>query len=580
MNNVETIDVISDFIHLRISQKNSLSNLNQNNTENPKGIEKTFIHELIKQLDNHLTEGHTIYFINKKDNKEIIYNIKKMLELNLLTLDNENNDIKTPIVVKNIANGWIFWFQRQWFVEKQLASQILKITQTPVNHLSELKNDLNVPYTPNAQQQEAIDKASRFAFSIITGGPGTGKTFTVAQLVIKLKQMDKNIAIALTAPTGKASQRMQESLNKILQSNQINLDNAKTLHRLLGIGQDGLPHYHANNPLPDDLVIVDEASMLGLELAYLLVNAIKPNGRLVLLGDANQLSAVDAGSVLSDLCKVPKLAMYRTRLTESKRFKDTSKVGKIALILQQAIFDEKTAHIDDCLMSITPSQFFKNPTYQDKIIWFKTYQSPIYQALAWHYYPFFDLIKQWYKVPVDIYLLENRQRLFATFDRYRVLSAGNHGKIGTNILNERICDAFFHYTKIERKSSYFFHGLPVMINRNDYHLGLFNGDIGICLAMNGELVVCFMDKVIGVSRLSMDLCDMAYSMSIHKSQGSEFDCVAVCLDKTHGRLLSQELIYTAITRSKNDLLIVSDKVTLDKALSEKTVRYTGLREFF
>ncbi|MGD4318386.1 AAA family ATPase, partial [Xanthomonas citri pv. citri] len=139
-------------------------------------------------------------------------------------------------------------------------------------------------------QQLAIDKSSQHALSIIIGGPGTGKTCTVAKLVTTLqkghehkRKQDPNLpplSITLTAPTGKAAQRMQQSLQKSLQDEEITLDNAKTLHRLLGIGSDGIPRYHAKNPLPDDLIIVDEASMLGLELASQLVDAIKPTGRL------------------------------------------------------------------------------------------------------------------------------------------------------------------------------------------------------------------------------------------------------------------------------------------------------------
>lgn len=595
MNNKTEIGVIGDFIHLRINQKNSLSNLGQIKNIITKETEKNLINQLLEKLDNDLTEGHTISYLNNIDNKDIINNFDYFVKSGWLTiLQNNDNDIKTPIIAKQKSDGWIVWLQRQWFAEKQLASQILQIANTPIKKfdLSDVQN-FQSDNQPNALQQQAIDKASNFAFSIITGGPGTGKTFTVAKLVINLllahdkrRKLEPNLpplSIALTAPTGKASQRMQESLNKSLESSRINLDNAKTLHRLLGIGQDGVPRYHRDNPLPDDLVIVDEASMLGLELASQLVDAIKPNGRLVLLGDANQLSAVDAGSVLSDLCKVTQLLAYRTQLTESKRFASGSKVGRVALILQQAIFDEKQANIDSHLASVSVDSFLKKPQFYhdyEKIIWFKSISEKIYPVLAQHYLPFFDLVKAWYKNPVDIHLAENRQKLFQVFDGYRILSAGHHGKIGTTLLNEKMRDFYFSYSKQQRKMGYFFHGLPIMIKRNDYHLGLFNGDIGICLVVNSGLVACFVDKVIGIHRLSVDLCDMAYAMSIHKSQGSEFERVAVCLDKSHDRLLSQELIYTAITRSKHDLLIFGDKATLDKALGQKTIRQTGLLEQF
>lgn len=123
-----------------------------------------------------------------------------------------------------------------------------------------------------------------------------------------------------------------------------------------------------------------------------------------------------------------------------------------------------------------------------------------------------------------------------------------------------------------------FHGLPIMIIANDYHLGLFNGDIGICLWVNGALMICFADKdkLVAINQLSPSVCEPAYAMTIHKSQGSEFDCVAVCVGQSHQRLLSQELIYTSITRSKNEVILVNEKQSLAMALQKKLHRHTGL----
>ena len=271
----------------------------------------------------------------------------------------DNHGTNTPIILQKLDQSddgvgetqvsYIVWLHRQWYAEQSLAKQLMKIAHRKVAAFSGISSsqdiDNGLAPKPNAMQQLAIDKSSQHALSIIIGGPGTGKTFTVAKLVTTLqkghehkRKQDPNLpplSITLTAPTGKAAQRMQQSLQKSLQDEEITLDNAKTLHRLLGIGRDGIPRYHAKNPLPDDLIIVDEASMLGLELASQLVDAIKPTGRLILLGDANQLAAVDAGSVLSDLCAVTRLQPYITELTESKRFDSNSVVGQFALAIQQ-----------------------------------------------------------------------------------------------------------------------------------------------------------------------------------------------------------------------------------------------------
>ena len=209
-----------------------------------------------------------------------------------------------------------------------------------------------MPENLNDQQIAAINVANNNAFSIITGGPGTGKTYTVAQLVIALQQATESrgdeskhirfstdsASLALAAPTGKAAQRMQESLQAALDDAnvELQLQEAKTIHRLLGIGRTGRPRYDTNNPLGEDIIIVDEASMLGVELANYLVSAVKPGARLILLGDANQLAAVDAGAVLADLCRIPLLQPIHAELTESRRFSAESGIGKLATQINKA----------------------------------------------------------------------------------------------------------------------------------------------------------------------------------------------------------------------------------------------------
>ncbi|WP_394260911.1 exodeoxyribonuclease V subunit alpha [Moraxella boevrei] len=602
------LDSVAEFIALRQQQKqrliskNSLSKVNQiiisnpTETENFTQLSDINIKQLFNLLDNALENGNTIFSLNCHVNDKQI--LQSWQNNGWLTqLDDASSQINTPIVVRKQGNQWTFWLQRQWFAEYQLATQLLAMTQREVRQLdfdnqppiassnSQDKNNEKIK-TPNFLQQQAIDKANRYAFSIITGGPGTGKTFTVAELVKRLQHAhqqaqtnDPNLpalSIALTAPTGKAAQRMQESLQHTLKGEKISLENAKTLHRLLGIGQHGTPRYHKHNPLPDDLVIVDEASMLGLELASQLIDAIKPTARLILLGDANQLSAVDAGSVLADLCKIDALQDFRTELTETQRFDGNSKVGKLAQPIQKALNNNKPCDIDD-LLEITDTLTAKNPE-KIALLPAEKFQSPVtlYQLLAEPYQPFFALLIDWQKNGVNL-TDENRKKLFDIFNQYRILTAGNHGILGKQALNEQLKKIFFQHGQ-QQSNYYFFHGLPIMITANDYHLGLFNGDIGICLWVNGALMVCFADKdkLVAINQLSPSVCEPAYAMTIHKSQGSEFDCVAVCVGQSHQRLLSQELIYTAITRSKNEVILVNEKQSLAMALQKKSHRHTGL----
>ncbi|MDN3503683.1 AAA family ATPase, partial [Psychrobacter sp. 5A.1] len=265
-------------------------------------------------------------------NKPIIYQIQKI---------ETNNETKISIT---------FWLHRAWQAEFNLAQHITHILNQQIVPL-----DITMPENLNDQQIAAINVANNNAFSIITGGPGTGKTYTVAQLVIALQQATESrgdqsehirfstdsASLALAAPTGKAAQRMQESLQAALDDAnvELQLQEAKTIHRLLGIGRTGRPRYDANNPLGEDIIIVDEASMLGVELANYLVSAVKPGARLILLGDANQLAAVDAGAVLADLCRIPLLQPIHAELTESRRFSADSGIGKLASQINKAEVD-------------------------------------------------------------------------------------------------------------------------------------------------------------------------------------------------------------------------------------------------
>ncbi|MDI4480091.1 exodeoxyribonuclease V subunit alpha [Moraxella osloensis] len=600
------------------TNKNSLSKDNQNNHKTLN--EKPQILQIFDELNNQLSEGHTVYemTVNNEEEKSLIAALTTNNWASVIGAKGDelyNHDTNTPIIIQKLTqpddevsateNKYLVWLHRQWHAEQSLAKQLMKIAHRKVAAFSGISasQDIDNGLAPNAMQQLAIDKSSQHALSIIIGGPGTGKTFTVAKLVTTLqkghehkRKQDPNLpplSITLTAPTGKAAQRMQQSLQKSLQDEEITLDNAKTLHRLLGIGSDGIPRYHAKNPLPDDLIIVDEASMLGLELASQLVDAIKPTGRLILLGDANQLAAVDAGSVLSDLCAVTRLQPYITELTESKRFDSNSVVGQFALAIQQNLPAPKKLKLIHQLLqtidlqAIKPSQIENPPelagkTQQTANIPFYPIDASsslpaVFNQLAKPYHPFFALMQQWYSKPVNIFEANNRKRLFEVFDRYRILCAGHQGQLGTQSINQKMSLAFTEFSKITRSKAYFYHGLPIIIQNNDYQLGLFNGDIAICLLYQGQLYACFAEKVIPIQRLSRESCDYAYAMTIHKSQGSEFHTVAICIDKAHTRLLSQALIYTAVTRSKSALSIYSAKENFELAVTQKAVRQTGLQ---
>lgn len=546
--------------------------------------------------------------MNKLDghSRNSLSNFIQLIHDNNLFADTRTTDT-TPIRFKviNTQNSLsiTLWLQRTWQAEYTLAKKIQQISTYPVTPLP-----ITVNKQLNTEQQAAIDMANNSAFSIITGGPGTGKTYTVAQLVIALKDIqttdstanekpkratkEQSASLALAAPTGKAAQRMQESLQAALDSAGVSmqLQEAKTIHRLLGIGQSGRPRYHADNPLSEDIVIIDEASMLGVELANHLVSAIKPGARLILLGDANQLAAVDAGAVLADLCRIPILQSMHQELTESRRFSSESGIGKLAAHINSPTtdvpaiwqlfanddalaFQSVRVRIDTDNGSIDNNQNI-NSLSNYKILKnlsknYQNYVNKIQNLLTTS-----STAKSVPKIEPVTFINE----LLNTLNQFRILTAGHHGRWGDHALNNYLSDWHISELKLPVSNSPWFHGRPVMVLQNSYELGLFNGDIGICLQTEKGLEVFFENKQqgIAVNLLNDEMIATAYAMTIHKSQGSEFDHVAITFDDSNARLLSKELIYTAVTRAKQQVSVYSTQTAFAQAVSTPTERQTGL----
>lgn len=543
--------------------------------------------------------------------KNSLSNLSRLLNKHPLFNNNtkDKNDITSPIVFQineDLDNRSIkitLWLHRTWQAEFALAQHVLRIKN---QNLVELPIKLSSSLID--EQQDAIHMANRSAFSIITGGPGTGKTFTVAQLVMALQQeqaadqqgSESKANLALAAPTGKAAQRMQESLQNAIEQAGVSmqLPEAKTIHRLLGIGQGGRPRYHKDNPLSEDIVIVDEASMLGVELANHLVSAIKPNARLILLGDANQLAAVDAGAVLADLCSIEALQDVHQRLIASRRFKEDSGIGKLAKLINQTDKSQNRTENMDAVWQLLQKDDALNFYHltagnsedtNSSIINNKIKNSlsnyKLLKILSTNYLKYFNQtnkiltkIKIAKSIPTKEYLTEFGE-LIELLNRFRVLTAGHHGRCGDHYINGYLSEQHKTQLKLPLSKSSWYHGRPVMVLQNNYELGLFNGDIGICLQVEkGRLQVFFENKKQGVNinMLSDEMIATAYAMTIHKSQGSEFDHVAISFDDNNARLLSQELIYTAITRAKKQVSIFSTASALTSALSTPTMRQTGL----
>ncbi len=404
--------------------------------------------------------------------------------------------------------------------------------------------------------------ALKKSFCVISGGPGTGKTTTVAKILALLAQSRK-LRIALSAPTGKAAARLQESITRekkhfLPEIQDIIPKTASTLHRLLGT-IPGSPYfrYNARRLLPYDVIVIDEASMVDLALMSKLVQAISPKARLILLGDKDQLASVEAGAVLGDICASSINCVVQ--LEKSYRFGEHSGIGAASRAVNaddtggQSLLLLKSNKYADAGWVELPAPNALSAALKDRIIHgFQPYLTS----------------------------LQNPVQALALFEKFRILCALREGAYGVFAINQTV-EKILGKERLISGDKRWYAGRPVMITGNDYTLGLFNGDVGIALYEKGGLRVFFQAPDGGIRSfhpLRLPEHETAYSMTVHKSQGSEFERVLLLLPDKDAVILTKELIYTAITRAKESVEIWGKEDIFRAAVSRRIRRSSGLRD--
>ncbi|MRH77764.1 exodeoxyribonuclease V subunit alpha [Spiribacter sp. C176] len=487
------------------------------------------------------------------------------------------------------------YLRRYWANEQLIKAALNERLRAPPIEISDLRERLDhlFPFT-NEQpdwQRVACALASRSRFTLITGGPGTGKTHTVLRILGLLQAVrydthpNQPLRIRLAAPTGKAAARLGESISAGIDAlplpeavRQTIPQEPTTLHRLLGPRPNSrLFQHNRQNPLHADVVVVDEASMIDQEMTARLLDALRAETILILIGDKDQLAAVEAGAVLGELCEGADdgnyskatcawltkasgddvspwqsdngtdLQQHIVKLRKSHRFNHSSGIGALA----EAVRLEQGARLTELLQDDDTSTGLLELRHP--------LDNRLETAALAGYRGYLETLAQKRPGESDYAQLTAWVReVLNAFNQYQVLAVIRNGPLGVNGLNERIAKRLAAEGLISKGQGWF-EGRPVMVTRNDYELGLTNGDVGICLSVQlpdekePRLRVAFEQSNNRVRLFlpsQLETVESVFAMTVHKSQGSEFNDVLVVLPETMPPQHRREVLYTAITRAR------------------------------
>jgi exodeoxyribonuclease V alpha subunit len=522
-------------------------------------------------------------------------------------------DFGAPLVF----DGERLYLRRYWRDETLVADSIrARAAATHPVESHQVRTWLDLLFTSQRAEHKpdwqklACAVALRGSVAIITGGPGTGKTYTVARLLALLFAVAPDAAqqrIALAAPTGKAAARLKQSIDKALteladrvgdalplRELTARMGAARTLHSLLGARPDTRSFaHHAGNPLDVDVLIVDEASMVHLEMMACLLDALPPGATLILLGDKDQLASVEAGAVLGDLCHDAQAGGYSREtaayvLEASGEELPPAYLGNAGPLAQQTVMLRHSRRFGGPIGQLALAVNAGDAPAAEAVLrgggegalrWIEgAHQHQVVSLALVGYQPYLELLRVGPDGDHEDWVRAVLQR----FEAFRILCAVREGEWGVSGLNTAI-EASLQTAGLLRRAGEWYVGRPVMVTRNDYGTRVFNGDIGLTLgdpARPGSLRVYFLegDEVRSVLATRLRSVETAYAMTVHKSQGSEFRHTVLVLPEDRHGILTRELVYTGITRASVEFTLVTPNATvLAEAVARRTHRASGLR---
>lgn len=466
--------------------------------------------------------------------------------------------LEAPHVLRQ--EGELLYLDRYWREEGQVAEDLLAMVSGGGDGQAA---DVDRLFPDGYEEQrEAAELALSQRLTVLTGGPGTGKTTTVARLLALLaEQAPSRLRIALAAPTGKAAARLQEAVQleidqlELVDQRRISGLHATTLHRLLGSRPDNSSRFrhHRGNRLPHDVIVVDETSMVSLTMMARLLEAVRPQARLLLVGDPDQLASVDAGAVLADL--VDGLGgrddVRIAELKTSHRFGES--IGALASAIR----------VGDADLAIEVLR-----GGGEHIEWIDAED------------PTADLRKVLQPHALRLReagVLGDGGAALATLAEHRLLCAHRRGPHGVQHWNRQV-ERWLTEATGEPIWTSWYAGRPVLVTANDYGLGLYNGDSGVAVVGDNGLraVIAGADEPVTIATSRLPDVDTMHAMTIHKSQGSQASEVTVLMPPVESRLLTRELFYTAVTRAKAKVRVVGSEASVRAAIDRRAVRATGL----